>query len=646
MKNQFLPTTLSKSVISFNESANGGISVMTLNANAYLKRFIEKETDYLQYLDILKNVKKCQFTGSVCKYTVEEIENAKIKCNNYESIIYSNVPQKNRMYFSGTGGKRKTKVDEANIAEQKRMNAIIAEKSKQLGQLSWYRLSKKIDELRKNMEIHGIVVDDSFGDACTGHSYIDSDSIIEDYNNLCSFISEKINIPVSELKQMKTGTIRAILQDKLIPVYNHLKNEITQLKYTLGRVQNADVDECGISHLLYNICYKDGDLQSESNRRKFETILIYTNLHYVKSTAYSICMKLGMLHRYNDAFSYALTGLTVAVDKYIETVLENNEASTNFMIFAKKYITGYTKNGMCELSTNGMCSASSFSGMHGKLKTKHKEFRKYNPNIRDNEDIAVLFDSLKDSNDIFIENFNMNFESQFANDESSEGESYFANIVKETLTPEIITEAKHYHSLFMDTIKTVLNTHDKRGNRVFNKYDIKLFEMMYGFSFKTDIDTSKQKLKDEYTQVELCGELEKIYAEDGITKSFSAPLVASRMQSIEKRFKEIIRRNPDLKRRFESINKEYSEKPEYMKYLSAEREAMRMTFVENELPTVDEGVLHDPDKYNEMMQTLEYKRSSFTKAKFDDFSIKPSNNKMVGDDITMQVADIFENYSL
>lgn len=611
------------------ESVERDVSIAAAKAaNRWLNHFIYKRTNYRSILDKLNQCKIAELKGKVLPFEFDEIEDLKIELNNLNCILYANNPQHNSMYITRakpkTQKKSENEKDEDYVAAKNKINEL----KKQLGGLSWYRVSKKLDDIRKLMKTNDIEVEAETGyEISHGRTDINSAAIVEEYSEICENISQLLNMPVTDVRSTKTGSLRITLQEQLLPKYNKLNDELKKLKFDFGKRANSIADKNGIMGLMFDLCFPDGDVTNEKNLKDYENLLTNTSIKFVSATVFSVCAKLKMAYRYADAFSYAMVGLITAVKKYIEQVQEHGSASQNFLIFAKNYVSGYCRNGLCEMSTNGLLSASTFSGMLGNLKTKQAAFKKMHSSVKDGEDLGNMMENVKDENDKFIESFTMDYESSYGSDDESNGNgAVFANIVSTDITPEKICEARIYHDLFLDSVSEILNTKNSKGENIFDEHDIKLFELMYGFSPRKEVNAEKVKIKTDFTNSELCDEMNLYFMNKGYRFQFTTRTLMQRINKINTQLKHIVKSNPCLFNRLKSIHKEYNENPEYMRMVSEEREEKGFTFMRSnhELDIVGRESYAETENYNSRFGG-EYVFSE-------------------GMDITEQAKEIFESY--
>lgn len=444
--------------------------------------------------------------------------------------------------------------------------------------------------------------------------------IVSEYFNEINEIEKITGVAKEELYKYKIGSLRNLIQEKATKSYDKLASDIENLKHEIGKRTieiNSDFSEdmqyTNATQLIYDICFRDGDISNLKNRQKFETAITYSAINIVKNIAYRHCQSIGMLESYNEAISCGMYGVAKAVKNYMNQIETRNLNDIDFSTFVYQYICGYIKSGLIDLNTCGTISSSSYCDLTRKKNVKIKNLKKEN-NV-DGEEWIRISELTKNMDDDFVDNFNVTLESEYANLASESGDDdnnlWDKTCVSKDLDPSILTQARYYQELFINSVSDLFSTKDKNGNFVFDKYDKRLFEIVYGFCFKINTSSNSKKA-DDILQKEVALELSRMYKEDGIDKNISQPLVNSRIQALNKKIVKTIFDNKQLLQRFEIVNKAYKEYPEYMNYLSNERENKNDKLFSGEnqrfnIDTMDEETFNNIQDYRE--ERLEFSNS-------------------------------------
>lgn len=434
-----------------------------------------------------------------------------------------------------------------------------------------------------------------------------NDSLIQNYNECCSYIGRIINEHIDEVADMPLGTIFSYLKKSLAKKDEALIEEYDYVRLMIMNRQSeiyADVnnEKFGISDLIFQN-YK---LNTPEGEKQAKELLASSSIKTVKGIAYKICSKYKTIEKYDDAVSYGLVGLTMAINKYIEMQKSKPDLCLNFKSMINTFVASTIKSGFVEMNSMGVASTSHIQRQHTILNKRVKNFIKFNPEYA-NANQDELREMLTD-NDDFMSGVRITLESQYTSpDNESESSNEIWDIVcksKENLSS--FTESKSDHKLLLASIKKMLNLFEPMaensfgafsvGKKLFDKYDTRLFEMSFGFDYKRASGDTMTNGSANYTQAEMGSELERMYKMEGINKTFSQPAIATRIAQIYKKIKFAVATNTELKRAFEYINKVFYENHEYMELHSNEREASGKCLSDRrlqevKLPVSDEDVL-------------------------------------------------------
>lgn len=612
---------------------------LTTHANNILKNYIYNTPEYKSITEQIIECKKLivKFTYYDCnnrlEYYKEKFAELKEQRKQFDNILNSNN------YYKSTSKNNQNSVNIKSSIEKdvyliafKQKEAIL---HSQLQQSSPYYLVEKMRVFREQLNlrnIYGKVIiedfDDIFNnvdmtldyslteqelseerisDVMVSFTYpedeiIDivkkSDNIlIEKYDECCKYIGKIINITYRDIADMPLGTIFSNLKktlaskdEKLIEEYEYVRLMIMNRMSEI--YSEANNEKFTVSELVFN----NFSVLTPDGERKAKELLASSSIKTVKGIAYRICSKYKNLEKYDDAISYGLVGLTLAINKYIEMQKSQPDQCINFKTLINSFISSTIKTGFVEMSSMGTASTSHIQRQNMILNKRVKNFIKFNPEYA-NADKDELRDMLAED-DNFMSDIRITYESQFnvmMENSTEENANEIWDIVcksKENLMA--FTESKSDHRILMTSIKKMLNLFEPSyensafsvGKKLFDKYDSRLFEMSFGFDYKRSSGDTKSNGSANYTQAEMGKELEKMYKMEGINKTFSQPAIATRLTKIYEKIKFAVKTNPSLKRAFEYINTVYYENHEYMNIHSNNRESESVSFTDTKFERV------------------------------------------------------------
>lgn len=486
---------------------------------------------------------------------------------------------------STSSEKNKEKKEELNnrIKNSEEIKNLISEKKELLIELKNATVSWWIKELR-NYRTRLSMIEINKNDEILDFDNIDKidlnkenkiSAIEQEYYDFCGKIADIIEWDVQTVVDSKFKEIEIALTNSL-PDAEEIKNRLENINSKISAEKDALSDSIKITNLLFEVF----DFADENQEKEPKEILALSNIGYVKSIAYNICIKFGALNKIDDAISAGLLGLTVAINSwYKKQSLQDNPLS--FKGFSSLHIYGAIQRELLGLEANGTESGSSKATINTYNKQKTAKFIEDNPQY-EGVDKSILIDLLASYDDRDSEGKKINTgiktvssvttESEYSNIVSGdEGDSadVWANASSSDDNVEELVEGKLAYEKMLKSISDLLNlfevkTDSKTGlisitnKKLFDKYDRKVFMMYFGLQHKLEKESKLDKngnviTRNDYTQDEIAEELFVMMLADGVPvdKPMSQAAVHARIAKILTKIKTAIEFNPELKMGFE-----------------------------------------------------------------------------------------------
>lgn len=569
--------------------------------------------------------------------------------------------------------KSKAKRDELNtkIKNSEVINSLLVTKKELLKELKNSTTSWWVSELKSYRTRLSML-------AINKNKVVDFDDIVDEteqkmlpveqeYIDFCGRIADIIFWDINEVMDGTVQNIKRALESRLDNT-EEIKEKLDVINAKISAEKDALSDSIKLTDMLFNVF----DFADESQEKEPKEILILSNINYVKSIAYNICVKFKALNKMDDAVSAGLLGLTVAVNSwYVKQSLQDSPLS--FKGFSSLHIYGAIQRELLGLDANGTESGSSKATVNTHNKQKINNFLKDNPQY-EGVDKSILIDLLasyddKDTDGKKINTgvktiSNVTTESEYSNvisDEEGDSSEIWANAASSDDNIEELLEGKMEYEKMLKSISDLLNlfetkTDNKTGllsitnKKLFDKYDKKIFMMYFGLQHKIEKELDKNGnnvTRNEYTQEEIADELFYMMKADGlaVNEPFSQPAINYRITKILTKIKSAMEFNPELKMGFEyfinikksdgNVEENPNEKsgnwrlnnPDLLRKLSNNREEINMKIDRDELREIysdDENALN--------RQLSDGKRLS------DTFQISETNP--LDDEIASMFADI------
>ena len=464
-------------------------------------------------------------------------------------------------------------------------------------------LIAKVKEYREMLNITEKF--DSYTDIVDSEEVLDFDEVIADdskfsfqqqYDNLCGHISDLIHISVKEIQDMPTNLIlKALKEEADDDKIKALRDEIDAIKFQSSAEINKLKGYDDITNIMYDIF--DFEIVDEMQPKE---MLAAATIPYVKAIAFKSCTNLNMLRNLDDATAYGLMGLTLAINCWYK-IQKIKDSPVSFAGFSHQYVVNSIKRGLYEIgSSSGTISPSVLANMVFYRKQKLDNFMKVNPELKDlpNEIVESLIDALEDKpKKIPIVATQADINAAIGGDQELESDVW-ANSSKSEWNDETFVEVKSEYEQLLKSLKDLFSMFqtrvDEEGNRyntkfkLFDKYDYKLFRLLYGLEFKREsLNHSKTKANNNYTQEEMGIILAEYYKANGIPcEPLSQPAIADRKLKLDKKLKALMEENPSIKAGLQRLMYYCEANSAAIQTLSNKREEAEITKDRKELSEV------------------------------------------------------------
>lgn len=421
-----------------------------------------------------------------------------------------------------------------------------------------------------------------------------TNEVKQEYNDLCGYLADVLDIMPSEIYTMKISDLVKLLkndktcQDRIKEIQDKLdRNRVNNQKEISSLKGHNDIT---------NVIYDIFDFETTPEQQPKE-LLAAANVPYVKAIAYNMCVKVNGLQNIDDAIAYGLLGLSLAVNKWYN-LQKLEDSALSFSGFSHTYIVGSIKKGLWELGSGGMLNKSSMATLETERTKLRAAFLKSNPELKD------LPDEMLES---FVESImgdklmpNVTTESEYsstvggdegdnadiwANANSGGDDAKFIETKMEYET--LLKSIKNLFNLFETKIDKISGEEYVTNNKIFDRYDYKLFKLYFGLEFKREATLSSgSSISNKYTQEEIAQIFADYYAVNGIKKTFSQAAINYRIQTLLEKIKESIDKNPGIKAGFEYIYNTCQANSEMINYFSNNREEIEIKMNRDELKEV------------------------------------------------------------
>ena len=521
------------------------------------------------------------------------------------------------IFKNGYSSTEESKIKRAEINTNIKNSVIITElKQKKKELLDKYQKSnsqwwcKEILDFRKRIETSNnfnnkIETIETIDDIIAGDSIdkkINLTNLEQNYYDFCGKVADLLNWDTQQVVDAKIATIKNAL-NLVLEDSASIKEKIRDVNIEITKEQDIVSNTAKLTDLIF----ASFDFEKDTTEGKVpKEILASANISFVKSVAYTQCLKFSSLNKIDDAISCGLEGLTKAINLWYETQ-KITDSALSFKGFASQYIYSSIERGLLELLGLGMKSGSIAANHSHFNKKEIDSFLKENPQFED-LDKTLLFEMLAPLNSNLNRNISVTTESDYSNQVSGdEGDSsdVWANATidnKEDVSDML--EAKLEYEKLLSGIKDLLNLFETKKDKktglsaitdkkLFDKYDKKLFFMYFGLEHKierNDAVGENSIVSNEYTQSDMGIELVALYNANGIYTdrfgkplAFSQPAISARIETIINKLKSAMEFNPSLKAGFQYFYNYFLENQNALKTLSNNREEINMKIDRDEL---------------------------------------------------------------
>lgn len=411
------------------------------------------------------------------------------------------------------------------------------------------------------------------------------------YFEFCEKVGNIIGETAMVVDSMKVNNILLALREALDPAkLEELKDESMKVKMQISQMRQKISGQVNIADVMFEIF----DFDTEEKVPK--EILAASSIPLVKSIAYNVVSKSGQLDDLDDAVSFGLLGLTVAINKWYECQ-KMIDSPLTFQGFADTYIVGSIRRGLLAMLPSGM-SGSQYATMLTRQKQKIETFLKFNPEFKDfnREMVESLLMNFDPTNAPLMIDNESKISDIVGGEDGGESDIWANTIVDQSNS----ADSKIMYENLISSIKKLMNLFETETDKqtgvkritkrkLFDKYDLRLFMMYFGLEYKVQkSDESKNgSLNAYYTQKEMGEELVEMYHADGRkagkSDSFTSSAISTRISTMLNKIKLALDENPDLKLGFDYIRMNWEAHRSDMELLSNQREELGMKIERDDL---------------------------------------------------------------
>lgn len=448
------------------------------------------------------------------------------------------------------------------------------------------------------------------------------------YNEMLNKISEIVDEPVEELLKMNNSMILKLLKGNLdieITEKNKLKSDAKKMEIS-SEIKRAQ-GKMDITDVIFEIFDFE---QVEENQPK--EMLAASNIRYVNMIAYKRCADINKLELFDDAVSYGLLGLSLAINKWYKMQrLAKSAISFEGMIY--QYVSNTISRGLYQLVSSNSPSYS--ATLVHKRKRKIKLWLENNPELKDLpedmvESLIPDFDEAFKINEISMTDVEANITG------GEKSADVIANLGSKELTlnlgelkmeyEQTLKGLKSLFGMFETKINQETGLKEIKNKRIFDIYDYIIFRILMGID---KIPENEKKLKkdgtlsSEINQDFIIKKINEYNSRHGITKTFSQPAISARLKTLLEKIKIIIDESALVRNAFEFLLN-YHHTEEYG-LLSNQREEYEIDSVDSDYDEIT-NYSNNP-LYNDMNVKISEK-----------FSISDTNM------LDEEIASIFEKF--
>lgn len=411
---------------------------------------------------------------------------------------------------------------------------------------------------------------DDFDNYSESNEILDFDDFVDDlpnnildqeYKNFIGDVSEMIDVLPSELLKMNLSQVKNLLventsQERLDEITKRLNENKFEAANEMSRLK-------GTSDIT-NIMFEIFDFETVPEQQPKE-MLAAANVEYVKSIAYSMATKRNLMHQFDDIMAYGFLGLSLALDKWY-SIQKITNSPVSFQGFSHSYIANNIKKGIWDLNSKGTGTGNSLATLQTKIDEQFTNFLKGNPELKDlpRDVIESMIDglegSIKSAPTVITEGA---YTDMVGGSDMEGGSDIWANVASDNVNDveeqqETIRLFNAFKSLFdlfetkKDSTTGELYTTNKK---LFNKYEYKLFKLIFGLEYKTEL-TGGKNTRCLFKQEEIREILLNYYKENNemfLLKSgdLSQSAISTRIDELKKKIQKVLKTKPSLQEAFD-----------------------------------------------------------------------------------------------
>jgi hypothetical protein len=554
---------------------------LTRNAKDKLSIYLKQSPQFKtieQQLDILlETYKNYKNAGNIelatkTELLIKELSLQKKKfIRFYKDENYSKVKDQSEAKIKKSELLKDLKLKRENLEKAIRMN----NPNSLIKMVSEFR--KTFEFLDKNALVNEIAdFDDELDNFQNTENYISSN---QEYIAICNHIADMADLIPEEVMKMNLNELHTILKTTA-PDISHLKQELDTVKLKAVTEINRLKGNSDITDIIFSMFDFETSLEEQPKE-----MLAASNVKYVKIIAYNMCASSGALHQLEDAIAYGLLGLTLAINKWYE-IQKINDSPVSFGSFSHLYISNTIRRGLYELMYGGRLSGSTAATLIHYRRKRISSFLDAHPELKElPEDMMLsMIDGIEPLPTIITT------ESEYTDivggQDGDSGDIWANAAVDES--SDIAETRMEYEELVKGIKKLfkLFKSNDGTKSKLqLDKYDFKLFKMLFGLEFKKIPTDNGATMDSEYSQEEMSKILENYARANGENKTFSQPAISSRKDKMIKFINQILDENPELKQIFAYFY--YNNQASLsLKYLSNQREEVTIKLEREELKEI------------------------------------------------------------
>jgi len=381
-----------------------------------------------------------------------------------------------------------------------------------------------------------------------------SGDIEQEYIEICSKIATILDDSVASVMEMKLGPLSVLLK-KYCPSTEPVKKEIDLTKAEIAAERKKIKGGNDITDVIFDIF----DFSKDESEPK--ELLAAANIKYVSAIAYKQCSKLNKMMFFDDACSAGLLGLSKAINRWYEGQ-KLVDCPFSFEGFAYTDIVMAIKKDLYVWTSGGKVSPDVLATIDHRRKKSIEMWLKINPDFKNvpQDMLEHMLEGLIEEKPVPVFN-ESDISTMIGGDDTVESDVW-ANSGSSNGEDSIV-DAKFQHEEILKGIGALFNlfkteTDKETGVRtitdqkIFTKYDLKLFMMKFEMEFKHNAPDGDSRFRLE----EIATVLRQMYKNDGIVpkggpEGLNESSISTRYKVILEKIKTIMEENPLIKKGFQ-----------------------------------------------------------------------------------------------